>query len=155
MLTWVWFLTGIPKAWRTELILEYCLVCRQITSWCSGQGEDRPDSKWTASVFNRVAPFCILIVVVVRKIPPEEGMAIHASILAWRIPWTEEPGGVQFIGLQSVRHDWSNLACTHVTQIYAGTKICNRRRQWQPTPVLLPGESHGRRSLVGCSPWGR
>ena len=29
------------------------------------------------------------------------------------------------------------------------------RRKWQPTPVLLPGESHGRRSLVGCSPWGR
>ena len=30
-----------------------------------------------------------------------------------------------------------------------------RRRQWQPTPVLLPGESHGWRSLVGCGPWGR
>ena len=30
-----------------------------------------------------------------------------------------------------------------------------QRRQWHPTPVLLPGESHGRRSLVGCSPWGR
>ena len=30
-----------------------------------------------------------------------------------------------------------------------------RRRQWAPTPVLLPGKSHGRRSLVGCSPWGR
>ena len=30
-----------------------------------------------------------------------------------------------------------------------------RRRQWQPTPVLLPGRSHGRRGLVGCSPWGR
>ena len=30
-----------------------------------------------------------------------------------------------------------------------------RRRQWQPTPVLLPGKSHGRRSLVCCSPWGR
>ena len=29
------------------------------------------------------------------------------------------------------------------------------RRKWQPTPVFLPGESHGRRSLVGCSPWGR
>ena len=28
------------------------------------------------------------------------------------------------------------------------------RRQWHPTPVLLPGKSHGRRSLVGCSPWG-
>ena len=31
---------------------------------------------------------------------------------------------------------------------------CKRRRQWQPTPVLLPGKSHGWRSLVGCSPWG-
>ena len=30
-----------------------------------------------------------------------------------------------------------------------------RRRQWQPTPVLLPGKSHGRRNLLGCSPWGR
>ena len=29
------------------------------------------------------------------------------------------------------------------------------RRQWQPTPALLPGKSHGQRSLVGCSPWGR
>ena len=32
---------------------------------------------------------------------------------------------------------------------------CHWRRQWHPTPVLLPGKSHGRRSLVGCSPWGR
>ena len=31
----------------------------------------------------------------------------------------------------------------------------NRRRRWHPTPVLLPGKSHGWRSLVGCSPWGR
>ena len=42
--------------------------------------------------------------------PLEEGMATHSSILAWRIPWTEEPGGLQSIGLQRVRHDWSNLA---------------------------------------------
>ena len=33
-------------------------------------------------------------------------------------------------------------------------KHSSRRRQWQPTPVLLPGKSHGQRSLVGCSPWG-
>ena len=32
---------------------------------------------------------------------------------------------------------------------------CRQRRQWHPTPVLLPGKSHGWRSLVGCSPWGR
>ena len=34
------------------------------------------------------------------------------------------------------------------------SNIAYRRGQWQPTPVLLPGESHGWRSLVGCSPWG-
>ena len=36
-------------------------------------------------------------------------------------------------------------------------KLCYKRwrRHWWPTPVLLPGKSHGRRSLVGCSPWGR
>ena len=33
--------------------------------------------------------------------PLEKGMATHSSILAWRIPWTEEPGGLQFMGLQS------------------------------------------------------
>ena len=37
--------------------------------------------------------------------PLEKGMATHSSILAWRIPWTEEPGGLQSMGLQRVRHD--------------------------------------------------
>ena len=37
--------------------------------------------------------------------PLEEDMATHSSILAWRIPWTEEPGGLQSMGLQRVRHD--------------------------------------------------
>ena len=40
----------------------------------------------------------------------EEGMATHSSILAWRIPWTEEPGGLQSMGLQRVGHNWSKLA---------------------------------------------
>ena len=35
------------------------------------------------------------------------------------------------------------------------TYICMQKRRWHPTPVLLPGKSHGWRSLVGCSPWGR
>ena len=43
----------------------------------------------------------------------EEGRATHSSILDWGIPWTEEPCGLQSIGLQRVAHDWSNLACTH------------------------------------------
>ena len=43
--------------------------------------------------------------------PLEEKMATHSSILAWKIPWTEEPGGLQSIGLHRVQHD---LARTHV-----------------------------------------
>ena len=45
--------------------------------------------------------------------PPEEGMATHSRILTWRIPWTEEPGRLQPIGLQRVGHDWAPVnACT-------------------------------------------
>ena len=40
-----------------------------------------------------------------REDPLEEGMATRSSILAWRIPWTEEPGGPQSMGLQRVGHD--------------------------------------------------
>ena len=43
--------------------------------------------------------------------PLEEGMAIHSSILAWRIPWTEEPGRLQSKGSQRVGHNWSDVAC--------------------------------------------
>ena len=46
----------------------------------------------------------------------EEGMAMHSSILAWRIPLTEEPGGLQSI-VSHVGHDWSDLACTHTCMI--------------------------------------
>ena len=45
--------------------------------------------------------------------PLKEGMATHSSILAWKIPWTEEPGGLQSIGSQRVGHDWSDLAIMH------------------------------------------
>ena len=40
-----------------------------------------------------------------RDDPLGKGMAIHSSILAWRVPWTEEPGGLQSVGSQGVRHD--------------------------------------------------
>ena len=40
--------------------------------------------------------------------PLEEGVTTHCSVLAWRIPWTEEPGGLQFMGSQRVRHDWEH-----------------------------------------------
>ena len=73
-------------------------------------------------------------------------MAPHSSTLAWKIPWMEEPGGLQSMGSRRVGHDWA-------TSLSLFTFI-HWRRKWQPTPVLLPGKSHGRRSLEGCSPWG-
>ena len=46
--------------------------------------------------------------------PLEEGVATHSSILAWEIPWTEEPGELQSTVLQRVGHNWSDLAHTHI-----------------------------------------
>ena len=45
-----------------------------------------------------------------REDPLEEGMAARSRILAWRIPWTEEPGRLQSIGSQRVGHDWSDFS---------------------------------------------
>ena len=45
--------------------------------------------------------------------PLEAGMATHSSILVWRIPWTDKPGGIQSKGLERVGHNWSDLLCTH------------------------------------------
>ena len=60
-------------------------------------------------------------------------MATHSSILDWRIPWTEEPGGLQSTGSQRVRHDWSNLA--HIVNalekiLMLGNIEDKRRRRW-------------------------
>ena len=50
--------------------------------------------------------------------PLEEGMATHCSILAWRISWTEEPGGLQSMGLQRVSHDRATKHSTLLEYIY-------------------------------------
>ena len=50
--------------------------------------------------------------------PLEEGITTHSGVLAWRIPWTEEPGGLQSTRSQRVRHDWSNWTYTHSTHIF-------------------------------------
>ena len=75
----------------------------------------------------------------------EKAMAPHSSTLAWQIPWTEEPGGLQSMGSLGVVHNWATSLFTFMHSI----------RKWQPTPVFLPGESQGRKSLVGCRLWGR
>ena len=78
---------------------------------------------------NEVMPFASLVAQRIKRLPAmqetrvrslcwedslEEEMAIHSSILAWRIPWTEEPGGPQSTGSQRVGHDWET-SHTHST----------------------------------------
>ena len=63
-------------------------------------------------------------------------MAPHSSTLAWKIPWTEELGGLQSTRSRRVGHDWA-------TSLSLFT-FMHWRRKWQPTPVFLPGESQGR-----------
>ena len=74
-------------------------------------------------------------------------MAPHSSTLAWKIPWTEEPGGLQSMGSLRVGYD-------RVTSLSLFIFL-HWRRKWQPTPVFLSGESQGRGSLVGGCLWGR
>ena len=88
----------------------------------------------------------------------EKEMATHSSILAWRIPWTEDPGRLQSTGLQ--RFDMTEQLHFHFTWWFSGKEVHLQWRRpeyhswvgkipwrwkWQPTPVFLPGESHGQR----------
>ena len=66
----------------------------------------------------------------------EKAMAPHSSTLAWKIPWTEGPGGLQSTGSLGVGHDWA-------TSLSLFTFV-HWRRKWQPTQVFLPGESQER-----------
>ena len=70
---------------------------------------------------------------------PSHEMAPHSSPLAWKIPWTVEPGRLQSMGSLRVGHNW-------VTSLSLFT-FMHWRRKWQPTPVFLPGESQGWGSL--------
>ena len=66
----------------------------------------------------------------------EKAMATHSSTPAWKIPWTEEPGGLQSMGSLRVGHDWATS--------FSLFTFMRWRRKWQPTPVFLPGESRDR-----------
>ena len=65
--------------------------------------------------------------------PAEKAIAPHSSTLAWKIPWTEEPGGLQSMGSLRVRHDWA-------TSLSFFT-FMHWRRKWQPTVLAwrIPG----------------
>ena len=71
-----------------------------------------------------------------------EGNGTPLQYFAWKIPWMEEPGRLQSMGLLRVGHDW-------VTSLSLFTFV-HWRGKWQPTPMFLPGESRGQGSLVAA-----
>ena len=81
------------------------------------------------------------------KDPLEKGMAIHSSILARKIPWTEQPGGLQFLGSQRVRYDWAANTLTH-------SSILAWRIQWTEEPGGLQsmGSQRVRHEWVTTAP---
>ena len=76
----------------------------------------------------------------------EKALATHSNSLAWKIPWTEEPGSLQSMGSLRVGHHWATSLILF--------PFMNWRRKWQPTPDFLPGECQGWGSVVGCHLWG-
>ena len=101
-----------------------------------GVAQSQTRLKWRSSSSSSSSSVCM-----------EKAMATHSCTPAWKIPWTEAPGGLQSMGSLGVGHDWA-------TSLSLFT-FTHWRRKWQPTPVFLPEESQGRGSLVGCRLWGR
>ena len=79
--------------------------------------------------------------------PLEEEMATHSSILAWRIPWLEEPGTLRSMGSQGVRHDWSNSALVHQEKTLANHQ--NERIQESDVSIRNRGSCVWPRSSKG------
>ena len=86
--------------------------------------------------------------------PLQKGMATHSSILTWRIPWTEEPGGLQSMGWQRVRHDWAttlslkrylgefftHLSIWYLSKAIRVEKSWTQLRDWAPRQKAIgPG----------------
>ena len=108
------------------------------------------EEKYEVKTLDRTIKSKIIFLKIISKfsnVVLEKAMAPHSSNLAWKIPWTEEPGSLQSMGSLRVRHDWVTLLSLF--------SFMHCRGKWQPTPVFLPGESRGRGSLVGFRLWDR
>ena len=146
---------GIQNTYHTWLTFSHSLLCREatvkspqlilmallhpgVTTPCLSYREYFTGGRGNHPLPGVINSFKMLL---------EKAMAPHSSTLAWKIPWTEEPGGLQSMGSLRVRHDLA-------TSLSLFT-FMHWRRKWQLTPVFLPGESQGPGSLVGCRLWGR
>ena len=156
---WCW-------SWNSDTLATWCKELTHLERpWCwkrlkaGGEGDDRGWHGWMAS-------------------PTQWTWVWINSGSCW---WTERPGVLQSMGLWRVEHDWAaelnwfpktSFLMFHMQPLVEKNLPANGgdktdegwipesrkfpwRRAWQPTPVFLPGESHGERSLAGYSLWGR
>ena len=116
--TWVWANSGRwRRTWKPSVWV------------CCGPWGRRVGHYWVAERQQKASQRASLVAQTVKNLPTvqenwaqslagedplEKEMATHFCILAWRIPWTEEPVRLQSIGLQRVRYNWNNLAHTHM-----------------------------------------
>ena len=139
---------GGPKILKDDAVKVLHSICQQI--WKTQQWPQ----DWKRSVFipipkkgnaTECSNYCTIALI--SHTSMEKSMSPHSSTLAWKVPWMEEPGGLQSMGSRRVGPHWA-------TSLSLFT-FMHWRRKWQPTPVFLPGESQGRGSLVSCCLWGR
>ena len=71
-----------------------------------------------------------------REDPLEKEMATHSSIFAWRIPWTEEPDGLEYMRSQRVRNNWSALTCTYACPEFVSMDLEHLELFWWPQLAL-------------------
>ena len=88
----------------TEATAKACMVAQTVNNWPAMQ------ETWVQSLR--------------QEDPLEKGMATHSSSLAWRIPWTEEPGGLQFMGSQRARHDWATKRAHKGARLSLSPPVC-------------------------------
>ena len=134
-------LSGLPSHLSTNLSC-ICILLINFLAVFRLSGSDEVTLKNYMGCFFIFLLFLLLQWIYFFSFFLEKAMATHSSTLAWEIPWMEEPGGLESMGSWGVGHDW-------VTSLSFFT-FMHWRRKWQPTPVFLPGESQGWRSLVGC-----
>ena len=134
-------------AFGTSLVVQWLRLCAftvEDTGSNPDWGTKIPNASWGGLYM------CVYIYISIRcgegNGTPLQYSCLENPMPAWRIPWTEEPGRLQFMESWRVGHDWA-------TSLSLFT-FMHWRRKWQPTPVFLPGKSQGRGNLVGCRLWG-
>ena len=137
---WCW-------SWNSNTLVTWCEELTHLKrSWCwerlkvGGEGDDRGWDGWMAL--------------------PTQWIWVWVNSRSWW--WTGRPRVLQSMETQRVRHDWKSELNwpLHFPSSSLKTSLCLHnvvvgRRKWQPTPVFLPGEFCGQRSLEGCCPYSR